>query len=155
MLKDILVHLATGIKDDAAVDYAIWLASAFDAHLAGAAFANDEVPPALLANGVPPPWIDEYREQAQAAAQLAVSSFEAAARRAGISAQAGCLRESVTDARADLPVWQGASTCRWSGELRLTGAISPLSLSRRRCSKRADQSWSCRPRQERGSSSIT
>ena len=98
MLKDILVHLATGIEDDATIDYAISVAFAFDAHLAGAAFSNDEVPAALLANGVPPLWIDEYRQQSQDAAKSAVARFEAAVRRAGISAHAGWLPESLTGA---------------------------------------------------------
>jgi nucleotide-binding universal stress UspA family protein len=98
MLKDILVHLASDIGDDGTVDYAISIALAFDAHLAGAAFANDEVPPSFLADGVPPTWIDEYREQAQDAAKSAVSRFEAAAARAGIPVQAGWLSESFTGA---------------------------------------------------------
>ena len=41
MLKDILVHLAAGISDDATIDYAISAALTFEAHLAGAAFADD------------------------------------------------------------------------------------------------------------------
>lgn len=98
MLKDILVHLATGIEDDATIDYAISVALAFDAHLAAAAFANDEVPAAFLVNGVPPLWIDEYRQQSQDAAMSAMARFETAAKRAGISAQAGWLPESLTGA---------------------------------------------------------
>ena len=98
MLKDILLHLATGIQDDTTIDYAISVALAFDAHLAGAAFANDEVPAALLVNGVPPLWIDEYRQQSQDAAKAEVARFAAAVKRAGISAQAGWLPESLAGA---------------------------------------------------------
>jgi nucleotide-binding universal stress UspA family protein len=95
MIKDLLVNLATGIKDDATIDYAISLASFFDAHLAGVAFAEDAIPPAMLAGEVPPAWIEEVRKEAQDAAQAAVVKFEEATKRAGISAQAGWLPASL------------------------------------------------------------
>jgi nucleotide-binding universal stress UspA family protein len=95
MIKDILLDLATGIDDDATVDYAISLARTFEAHLAAVAFGYDEVPPAMLAGEVPPAWIEEFRQEAQDAAQAAVAKFEAAAKRAGISAQAGWLQASL------------------------------------------------------------
>jgi nucleotide-binding universal stress UspA family protein len=91
MIKDLLVNLATGIKDDATIDYAISLARTFDAHLAGVAFAYDDVPPAMLAGEVPPAWIEEFRKEAQDAAKSAVGKFEEAVKRAGISIQAGWL----------------------------------------------------------------
>ena len=95
MIKDLLVNLGTGIKDDATIDYAISLATVFDAHLAGAAFAEDAIPPAMLAGEVPAPWIEEMRQEAQEAAQAAVGRFEEATKRAGISAQAGWLPASL------------------------------------------------------------
>jgi nucleotide-binding universal stress UspA family protein len=98
MLKDILLYLAAGTNGDTTIDYAISMALAFDAHLAAAAFANDEVPPALLANGAPPAWIDEYRKQAEDAAKSAVARFDAAATRAAILAQAGWLPASFAGA---------------------------------------------------------
>jgi hypothetical protein len=58
---------------------------------------HDEVPPALLANGTPPAWIDEYRKQAEDAAKSAVARFDAAAKRAGILEQAGWLPASFTN----------------------------------------------------------
>jgi len=90
-IKDLLINLATGINDDATIDYAISLARTFDAHLAGVAFAYDTVPPAMLAGEVPPAWIAEFRKEAQDAAQAAVKKFEATVERAGISSQAGWL----------------------------------------------------------------
>jgi nucleotide-binding universal stress UspA family protein len=87
-IKDLLVNLATGIEDDATIDYAISLARTFDAHLAGVAFAYDNIPPAMLAGEVPPAWIEEFHKEAQAAAQAAVDKFDAAVKRAGISAEA-------------------------------------------------------------------
>jgi nucleotide-binding universal stress UspA family protein len=96
-IKDLLVNLATGITDDATIAYAISLAQTFDAHLAAVAFVNDVIPPAMLAGEVPPTWIEELHSEAQAAAQTAAETFEAAAKRAGIPAQAGCLSAGVTD----------------------------------------------------------
>jgi len=96
-MKDLLVNLATGIADDATIAYAISLAQTFDAHLAGVAFVNDDIPPAMLAGEVPPAWIEELHEEAQTAAQAAVEKFEEAVKRAGISAQAACLPAGLTD----------------------------------------------------------
>jgi nucleotide-binding universal stress UspA family protein len=101
MMKDILVNLATGIENDATIDYAISLATAFEAHLAAVAFAEDAIPPAMLAGEIPPPWIDEMRQEAQDAAKAAVAKFEASAKRAAISAQAGWLPASL-DGPAEL-----------------------------------------------------
>jgi nucleotide-binding universal stress UspA family protein len=97
MLRDVLVHLANGVSDDAALDYAVSLAQAFEAHLAGAAFA-DEIPPALILNGAPPEWLDRYRAEARDSAKSAVARCEAAAKRAGISVQAGWMPTPVTGA---------------------------------------------------------
>ena len=96
-IKDILVNLATGIADDATIAYAISLAQTFDAHVAGVAFVNDVIPPAMLAGEVPPTWIEELHAEAQTAAQAAVEKFEAAVERAGISAQAACMPAGLTD----------------------------------------------------------
>jgi nucleotide-binding universal stress UspA family protein len=101
MIKDLLVNLATGIESDATTDYAISLATTFQAHLAGAAFAYDEIPPAMLAGEVPPAWLEELHQAAQEAAKAAVAKFEAAAKRAAISAQASWLPASL-DGPAEL-----------------------------------------------------
>jgi nucleotide-binding universal stress UspA family protein len=96
-IKDILVNLAIGTDDRATVDYAISLARAFDAHLAGVAFAYDVIPPAMLAGEVPPTWIEELYKEAQAAAQAAVEKFDAAIKRAGILAEARWLPGGAAD----------------------------------------------------------
>src|ERR1700680_2048504 len=96
-VKDLLVNLETGINNDATTEYAISLARMFDAHLAGAAFAYDTIPPAMLVGEVPPSWIEELRREAQSAAQTAVGKFDEAVKRAGISAQAGWLPASSDD----------------------------------------------------------
>jgi len=75
-LKDILINLATGIDDDATIDFAISLAGTFDAHLAGVAFAYDAIPPAMLAGEVSPAWIEELHLEAQTAAQAALDTAQ-------------------------------------------------------------------------------
>jgi nucleotide-binding universal stress UspA family protein len=100
-IKDLLLNLAIGVDNEGTTEYAISLARAFDAHLAAVAFAYDEVPPAMLAGEVPAAWIEDYRKQAQAAAQAAVGKFEEAAGRAGVSAQGGWLPATFTGS-ADL-----------------------------------------------------
>jgi nucleotide-binding universal stress UspA family protein len=87
-VKDLLINLASGIGGDATVDFAISLTRVFDAHLAGVAFAYDAIPPAMLVGEVSPAWIEELHREAQAAAQAAVEKFDAAVKRAGISAEA-------------------------------------------------------------------
>jgi nucleotide-binding universal stress UspA family protein len=88
MIKDMLVHLAVGVDDDATLDYALALARAFDAHPAGVAFAYEAVPPAMLIDDVPPTWIEEFRKEAEEAAKAAVGRFNAAAQRAKVAVEA-------------------------------------------------------------------
>ncbi|HEY4405352.1 MAG TPA: universal stress protein [Xanthobacteraceae bacterium] len=97
MIKDLLVNLATGVGDDATVDYAVSLARLFDAHLAGVAFAYDAIPPAMLAGEVSPAWIEELHKEAQVAAQVAAGKLEKTAKRAGISAEARWLPANLAD----------------------------------------------------------
>jgi nucleotide-binding universal stress UspA family protein len=88
MIKDLLVNVAIGVEDDATLDYALALARAFDAHAAGVAFAYDAVPPAMLIGDVPPTWIEEFREEAEEAAEAAIGRFKEAAQRAGMAVEA-------------------------------------------------------------------
>jgi nucleotide-binding universal stress UspA family protein len=88
MIKNVILNLATGVRSDATVPYAVSLARAFEAHLAAVAFAYDPVPIAMVADDVPPEWIDEMRREADAAAKTAIVAFEEAAWRGGISAEA-------------------------------------------------------------------
>src|ERR1700681_1343506 len=88
MIKDLLVNVATGVENDATLDYALGLARAFDAHAAGIAFAYEAVPPAMLIDDVPPTWIEEFRREAEEAAKAALGRFNEAARRAGLAVEA-------------------------------------------------------------------
>jgi nucleotide-binding universal stress UspA family protein len=86
MIKDIIVHLAAGETKDPAADYAISVASAFEAHLAGVAFIFDPIIPATVMGGsFPADMIESQRVEAEKAARAAATRFEAAAQRAGIS----------------------------------------------------------------------
>ena len=100
MIKDIALHLSPRAKDGASIDYAISVASAFEAHLAGIAFALDPfIPPTMgIGDAVPADWIDEQREEAQAAARALIARFEGAARRNGISAESRRLDASLAGA---------------------------------------------------------
>jgi len=88
MIKHVVVNLWPGNEPDAALDYAVSLAAAFEAHLAGVAFAYEAVPAAMLVDDVPPIWIDQFLKDAEDAARAAVDKFNAAAARAKISAEA-------------------------------------------------------------------
>ncbi len=100
MIKDIVFHLSPRAPDDASIDYAVSVASAFEAHLTGVAFALDPfVPPTMgIGDVVPADWIDEEREQAQAAATAAIARFEAAARRNGVAFQSRLIDSSLAGA---------------------------------------------------------
>ncbi len=86
MIKDIVVNLGLGASDRAG-DYAISLATAFEAHVLGIAFAYDPVIPAAVMGGIPPEFIDAQRTEADGKARMAVARFEKAAKSAGISAE--------------------------------------------------------------------
>ena len=100
MIKDIVLHLSPRAPDDASIDYAVSVASAFEAHLTGVAFALEPfVPPSLgIGDVVPPDWIDEERAQAQAAATGAISRFGETARRNGLAFESRLLESSLAGA---------------------------------------------------------
>ena len=100
MIKDIVLHVSTRKSARGTVDYAVSAARTFGAHLAGVAFALDPlVPPAIgMGDAVPASWIDEQREQVQAAADGAIAVFNEAARREGISAETRRLDASLAGA---------------------------------------------------------
>jgi len=98
MFKDIVVNLSVGAAADAATDYAISVAAAFEAHLAGIAFAYEPTAAAFGYEGVAVSLIETERAKAVAAAGTAIRKFEDAARRAGISAESRQLDASFVNA---------------------------------------------------------
>src|SRR5438477_10651402 len=79
MVKDIVVNLTGGHPQDFAADYAISLATAFDAHIAGVGFIYEPVIPGSVLGGVPTDLIEVQREENSKAAKAGISRFEAAA----------------------------------------------------------------------------
>ena len=130
MVEDVVVNLSVVEGRDPACDYALSVAHAFNAHLAGIAFAYDPVL-AISGEAMPPKWIEEQHAKAAEAADAAVAKFEEGARRVGLSADWRCsIQRSVK-----------AMNC--SGRLR-DGSISQL-FSRTIRKGRQMRTWSSRP----------
>jgi nucleotide-binding universal stress UspA family protein len=101
MVKDIVVNLTGDAPQEFAADYAISLARLFDAHIAGIGFIYEPVIPGTVMGGIPTDLIEAQREENTRAAKVATDRFEAAASRAGLSAEVRLLDASVAGA-ADL-----------------------------------------------------
>jgi nucleotide-binding universal stress UspA family protein len=101
MIKDIVVNLTGAAPQEFAADYAISLAQLFDAHIAGVGFIYEPVIPGTVLGGIPTDLIEAQREENTKAAKAATGRFEAAAGRAGLSAEVRILDASVAGA-ADL-----------------------------------------------------
>jgi nucleotide-binding universal stress UspA family protein len=98
MIKDLVVNLNVGTDRDRAAQFAISIASRFDAHIAGIAFAYDPAMTPNIMDGLSAAWIDAQRAENLAAAQQAVDRFEAAVRRCGISAEHRIIDSSLGSA---------------------------------------------------------
>ncbi len=98
MIKDIVVNLSIAPSSDTAGAYAISLAEALSAHLAAVAFSYEPIIPPTIMGGIPASFIDEQRAQSDKDAASAIAAFEAAAGRAGISAESRTLNASVAGA---------------------------------------------------------
>ncbi len=97
MIKDIVVNLGLGAHDPAG-DFAISVAAAFKAHVLGVAFSYEPVIPGTVMSGIPPEFIEAQRSRSDKEARTAVARFEAAASRAGVSAEARIISASVSGA---------------------------------------------------------
>jgi nucleotide-binding universal stress UspA family protein len=99
MIKDIVVNLSLHDSHDVAMDFAVSAAAAFNAHLAGVAFAYHPLAPMMVdMYAVPVEMIETQRSENQRAARAAVVRFEEAARRAALSAEARMLDAPVGNA---------------------------------------------------------
>src|SRR5215216_3016926 len=87
MIKDVVVALSVGGTRDAAADYAISVAAAFEAHVTGVAFAYEPVIPGTVLGGFPYDFIEASRAESRKAAGAAVARFDRAANNAGVSAE--------------------------------------------------------------------
>jgi nucleotide-binding universal stress UspA family protein len=100
MIKDIALHLSTRTSNSGSIDYAVSVASAFEAHLAGIVFALDPfIPPTMgIGDVTPAGWIDDQRAEAQTSAKATIARFEETARRNGISAESRSIDASLAGA---------------------------------------------------------
>lgn len=101
MIKDIVVGLGLG-EQDPAENFAISVATMFEAHLLGVAFAYDPIIPYSPMGGIPTEFIESQRAESEKSARGAMARFETAAKRAGISAASHLLSTSVASASDQL-----------------------------------------------------
>jgi nucleotide-binding universal stress UspA family protein len=97
MIKDIVVSLGVGAQDPAG-EFAISIAEAFKAHVTGLAFSYEPIIPGAVMGGIPPEFIESQRVDSDKKARAAVTRFEAAANRAGVSAETLMQTASVSGA---------------------------------------------------------
>jgi len=95
MLKDLVVNLTVGTDRDPAAQFAVSIAAAFEAHIAGIAFAYDPVITPNVMDGLSVAWVDTQRAENLAAAREAVDCFEAAAKHQGLSAEHRIIEASL------------------------------------------------------------
>ena len=98
MLKDIVVNLTPGRPQDPAADYAVSLASRFDAHLTGVAFALEPAIPASAMGGFAGGVIDNAIAEAERQAKDAIARFDAAAKKQGVLSENQVVTALVADA---------------------------------------------------------
>ena len=98
MIKDIVVNLSVTEGGSFAGDYAVSVASAFDAHLVAIAFVYDPIVPVAATGYIPPEVIETQQRDSENAAKAAIDRFTAAASRAGISAEPLTLSASLAGA---------------------------------------------------------
>jgi len=101
MIKDIVVNLGLGTIDPAG-EFAVSVAEAFGSHLLGIAFCYEPVIPGTVMGGIPPEIIDSQRAESTKKANAAISRFEKAATRAGISSETRTLTASISGAADEI-----------------------------------------------------
>ena len=95
MIKDIVVNLSLREDGGGVGDYAVSVAEAFGAHIAGIAFVFDPIVPVSGTGYVPPEVIDTQVDDNKAAAKTAIDRFTDATSRAGLSAESVALAASA------------------------------------------------------------
>ncbi len=101
MLKDVVVNLTGGGPQDFAANYAVSVAKEFGAQVTGIAFVFDPVIPDAGLGGVSPSLIEMQRDENTKAAQDAVNRFNAAAKNAGLVADARSIDSSLAGATSE------------------------------------------------------
>jgi nucleotide-binding universal stress UspA family protein len=125
MIKDVVVSLSEEVGRDVAAKYALSVAEAFGAHLAGIAFVYEPVIPGTVMGGIPASVIEASRAESERAAKDAIARFEEGARRSGVSVESRMLDATLVGAadlfgraarRFDLSVVKQAEPNRLAGE---------------------------------------
>ncbi len=98
MIKDIVVNLSVGEKAGPADDYAVSVAAAFGAHIAGIAFLYDPIVPVSGAGYIPAEVIEIQERENETATKAALDRFGAACARAGVTAEPLTLSTSFAGA---------------------------------------------------------
>jgi nucleotide-binding universal stress UspA family protein len=96
MIKDILVTLPIGKAPPIALDYAVTVAGAFDAHLTGVALVQSLASTGAMFDGATAAVFDHYLQEAEAAAEVANVRFEQTRQREGLSAESIVLNAATT-----------------------------------------------------------
>jgi nucleotide-binding universal stress UspA family protein len=98
MIKDLVVNLSLREDGGTVGDYAVSVAAALEAHIAGIAFVYDPIVPVSGAGYIPPEIIETQQADNEAAAKAAIEQFSRAASRAGLSAEPVTLSASLAGA---------------------------------------------------------
>jgi nucleotide-binding universal stress UspA family protein len=99
MIKDIVVNLGLRDSRDAAMNFAISAATAFNAHLVGTALLYGPVIPVMVdMYGMSADVIESQRVESEQAAKAAVGRFDESARRSALAAEARILDAAVASA---------------------------------------------------------
>jgi nucleotide-binding universal stress UspA family protein len=98
MIKDIVVNLSVTKGGGPAGSYAVSIASALNAHLAGVAFVYDPIVPVSATGYIPAEVIERQQADNEGFAKAAVNGFGEAAKRAGISAEPLTINASLAGA---------------------------------------------------------
>ena len=115
MIKDIIVNLSVGERPSPASDYAVSVAAAFDAHLAGIAFLYDPIIPVSGAGYIPAEVIEAQERDNAAAAKTAIRSLRTRQARAPASQPSRSRSARASPASAiNSAASRGASICRSS-----------------------------------------
>jgi nucleotide-binding universal stress UspA family protein len=98
MIKDLIVNLSLGDRPDPTANFALSMASQFNAHITGVAFMYEPVVPAIEMMPIPADIIEMQREENERLAAHATNRFEEGARRNAVSAEVQTLNETLTGA---------------------------------------------------------
>jgi nucleotide-binding universal stress UspA family protein len=98
IIKDVVASLSVTEGGSFTGDYAVSVASAFEAHLAGIAFVYDPVIPVASTGYIPPEIIETQQRDSQDAAKAAIDRFATATARNGVAAEPTMLPASFAGA---------------------------------------------------------